>query len=359
MISTAHRPNELEQQREALYEKLEANHLVPFWRQFAAITPTSPVVASQTHIWRWRDIRPALAAAGDIVTPQEAERRVLMLINPAYPANTLRTVGLLYGGIQMVRPGEVADSHRHAANAQRFVIEGEGVYMTVDGERAIASKGDFVLTPRWSWHDHGNESARDMVWLDGLDIAFAKILDAMFFEDWEGPMPSPPVTVEVGDSERRWGRSMRPAWHEPDRSGRPSLISYPWAQSRDALHGMRADVGSPYDGIILQYVDPRTGGPTMPTFASSLQLLRKGEHTRAHRHTSSTIYHVAEGSGRSVIGGQELSWEEGDTFTLPSWTWHEHESLGGEAVLFSYTDRPILSAFDWYREEDHPGQHQS
>jgi gentisate 1,2-dioxygenase len=353
------RPNDLTQQREALYKHLESQNIEALWRALDAVTPRTPVAQSVPHIWRWRDMKPMLSKACDVVTPQEAERRVLMLINPAYPAKTLRTVGLLYAGIQMIRPGETADAHRHSPNAQRFIIAGEGVYMNVDGETAMAAKGDFVLTPSWCWHDHGNRSGQDMVWLDGLDIAFANILDANFFEDWEGPGHSPPVTVAEGDSHRRWGRHMRPTWQEPERPGRASMLLYAWGESRDALHALRHDQGSPYDGIIMQYCDPRDGGPTMPTFASSLQLLRKDEHTRAHRHTSSTIYHVAEGGGRSIIGGAEFAWEEGDTFVLPSWTWHEHESVGGDAVLFSYTDRPVIETFRWYREEEHPDVYQS
>jgi gentisate 1,2-dioxygenase len=351
-------PNDLQQQRDALYARLDAYHMTALWRVLGSVTAQSPQPDSVPHIWRWNEVRPMLAESGNVVTPQEAERRVLMLINPGYPGKSLRTVGLLYAGIQMIRPGEVADSHRHAPNAQRFVIEGDGVYMTVDGESTLAAKGDFVVTPSWASHDHGNETAGDMVWLDGLDIAFCNILDANFFEDWAGEGSAPPVTVAHGDSLRRWSRNMRPGWQEPGRSGRAAIINYKWQDSRATLHGLRADEGSPHDGIIMQYVDPRNGGPTMPTIASSLQLLRKGEHTRAHRHTSSTVYHVAEGAGRSVINGQEFRWLEGDTFVVPSWAWHEHEAVAGEAVLFSYTDRPIIETFGWYREEDHPARYQ-
>src|SRR5262249_14938342 len=153
---------------------------------------------------------------------------------------------------------------------------------------------------------------------------------ANFFEDWEGAGSGPALTVPVGDSHQRWGRNLRPSWVSAARTSTAALINYRWADTRDALHAMRDDVGSPYDGIIMQYVDPRTGGPTLPTTVSSLQLLRKGEHTRKHRHTSATVYHVAEGGGRSIIAGGEIAWEEGDTFVLPSWAWHEHESVGGD-----------------------------
>src|SRR5262249_13215447 len=161
---------------------------------------------------------------------------------------------------------------------------GDGAFTTVDGEKTVMAKGDYVLTPSWTWHDHGNESRRDMVWLDGLDVAFVNLLDANFFEDWEGAGSGPALTVPGGDSHQRWGRNLRPSWVSAARPSTAALINYRWADTRDALHAMRDDVGSPYDGIIMQYVDPRTGGPTLPTIVSSLQLLRKGEHTRKHRH---------------------------------------------------------------------------
>ena len=351
MQVTTDRPNDLAQQREALYASLEKQNISCLWRARGSAQPTAPRVDSVPHIWRWRDIRPALTLAGDLVTAQEAERRVLMLINPGYTTQTLRTVGLMFSGIQMIRPGETAGRHRHAPNAQRFIIEGTGAYSTVDGERASMSKGDFVLTPSWSWHDHGNETDHDVIWLDGLDVAFINMLDANFFEDGDG---TPPPAAPTGDSHSRWGRNMRPSWQPTDRAARNALVLYPWGEARGTLHALRSDKGSPFDGIVMQYVDPRTGGPTLPTIASSLQLLRRGEHTKRHRHTSSAVYHVAEGGGRSLVGDKEITWEEGDTFVVPSWTWHEHESAGGEAVLFTYSDRPIIEAFNWYREEADP-----
>jgi gentisate 1,2-dioxygenase len=132
------------------------------------------------------------------------------------------------------------------------------------------------------------------------------------------------------------------------------VLNYRWAESRAALHALRAENGSPYDGIILQYTNPITGGSTLPTISACLQLLRKGEHTQSHRHTSSTVYHVAEGEGRSLVGDSEYKWEEGDTFVVPSWVAHAHASVNGEAVLFSYSDRPIIDAFGYYREEALP-----
>ncbi len=298
--------NELVAQREQLYRQLESRSIEPLWRVLGDAAPKQPRVTSVAHKWAWREVRPFMLSAGDLVTPQEAERRVLMLINPAFKSTTFRTVGLIYAGIQLIMPGEIADSHRHTPNAQRFIIEGDGAYTAVEGERTIMSKGDFVLTPAWTWHDHGNESDRPMIWLDGLDIPFAILADANFFEDYvggDGRMQ--PIHRPTEDSHNRFGRNLRPAWQEPPSRAATPILNYRWSEARAALHALRAESGSPYDGIILQYVNPLTGGPTLPTISAALQLLRKGERTAPHRHTSSTVYHVAEGQGRSRIGDAE------------------------------------------------------
>jgi gentisate 1,2-dioxygenase len=82
-------------------------------------------------------------------------------------------------------------------------------------------------------------------------------------------------------------------------------------------------------------------------------MLRPGEKQRAHRHTSTSIYHAFRGSGTTTINGQPFRWEKGDTFIVPLWSWHEHAALSSqeEAILFSLHDEPILKAFGLYRVE--------
>ncbi len=53
-----------------------------------------------------------------------------------------------------------ASTDRRSQSALRFVVEGEGAYTAVDGERTVMRAGDFVITPLWAWHDHDNESDR-------------------------------------------------------------------------------------------------------------------------------------------------------------------------------------------------------
>src|SRR5581483_1960430 len=159
-----------------------------------------------------------------------------------------------------------------------------------------------------------------------------------------------PISKPSEDATHRWGSNLRPTYQRPDGAYSP-VLNYRWETCRAALHALRDDEASPYDGVIMEYINPRTGGPSLPTMAAYLQLLRRGEHTQAHRHVASTVYCVAEGGGYSVIAGQRFDWQEGDTVAVPAWAWHEHASVGGEAVLFSLSDRPALQAFGLEREE--------
>ena len=340
-------PADLATEREAFYEDIAQFGMGALWNVLSdALTP-EPRVKSVPYLWRWSDVRPRVLRSGELVTAEEAERRVLMLMNPGLEGKSAATA-TLYAGIQLILPGEVAPTHHHTPAAIRFIIEGEGAYTTVAGEKALMSKGDYLTTPNWTWHDHGNESDRPMMWLDGLDLPFVANVDAIFYEEF--PEERQPVSKPLDDSIRRWGSNLRPTWEKPSGSHSP-ILNYRWTTSRAALHGLRESEGSPFDGIIMEYINPFTGGPSLPTMAAYLQLLRNSEHTRAHRHVASTVYHVAEGGGYSIVNGARFDWQEGDTFVVPAWAWHEHASEQGEAVLFSFSDRPILQAFGLEREQ--------
>jgi gentisate 1,2-dioxygenase len=180
---------------------------------------------------------------------------------------------------------------------------------------------------------------------------------AIFYEEFSwtsGGAEVQPVARLADDSIRRWGANVRPVFEQAPSDLYSPVLNYRWQTTRATLHGLREENGSPFDGIHVEYINPHTGGPVLPTMSAYLQLLRRGERTRAHRHVASTVYHVAEGGGSSIIGGQRFDWEERDTFVVPSWTWHEHASSDGEAVLFSFSNRPILRSFGLEREEPHP-----
>jgi gentisate 1,2-dioxygenase len=68
-----------------------------------------------------------------------------------------------------------------------------------------------------------------------------------------------------------------------------------------------------------------------------------------------TNYHVVEGAGYSIVGGERLDWEDKDVFTVPAWTFCEHVNTADRpAFLFSFSDAPVMKAVSLYREELRP-----
>jgi gentisate 1,2-dioxygenase len=320
-----------------------------------AIEPWFPKPPSVPVLWRWQDMRPAVLRALDLVKPEQAGRRVVMLVNPGGRAISA-AVGLLYSGVQVMGAGENASAHRHMASALRFIMEGSGAFTVVDGEKITLEARDFVLTPNGTWHDHGVDAdGTTCIWQDGLDIPLVNALDANFYAVHPDLRQAPTRPVDASFAlygagflqpagERRgWGKPYSP------------LLKYPFAQTHEALlRASRATEGSPFDGVLMEYVNPLTGGPVMATIGASMQMLRPGEHTRAHRHTGSFVYQVAKGRGFSVIAGRRFEWSERDIFVVPSWAPHEHANLSEteEACLFSFNDLPVIRALGLYAEEE-------
>jgi gentisate 1,2-dioxygenase len=314
-----------EEELQDYYTELRAQHVTPAW--IGGGVSTEPQSKAVPHLWRWRDLRPQAMRAAELVGTQQAERRVLRLTNPELPGASASNT--LVANIQIVMPGEIARAHRHSAAALRLIIEGGGGYTVVNGERVPMFPGDLVLTPNWSWHDHANDTDAPMIWLDGLDTPLVRMLEAGFYEEYH---------QERQDLAARANSS---AWH------------YPMSEMATALQRLAAaGSGDTVDGIILEYTNRRTGGPVMPTIACYMQLLRPGEKTRACRRVCCTNFHVVEGAGYSIVGGQQLVWEDKDVFTVPTWTLYEHvNSSDRPAFLFSFSDAPVMKALSLYREE--------
>ncbi len=174
------------------------------------------------------------------------------------------------------------------------MIDGEGAYTAVNGERTVMRTGDFIITPHWTWHDHGNDGAQPVVWLDGLDIPTIAFFEAGFAEN--GDHRSQPVVLPEGSSLARFGANMLPLMPESPFGATSPLFSYPYARSRDALAHL-AEHGplDPLYGAALRYANPLTGGSVIPTIGARLQLLPAGFATRASRTTAGTVYSVVEG----------------------------------------------------------------
>ncbi len=339
---------------QSYYQDLQGYSVAPLWTVQEEALVSEPKSKAVPHLWRWRELRPQALRAAELIGTQDAERRVLMLLNPGL-AGRIATTNSLFSGLQIVMPGESARAHRHTPAALRFIIDSDGGYTTVDGDRIPMHPGDLVLTPNWTWHDHGNDTNSPMIWLDGLDIPLVHLLESVFFEPY--PEDVQPVTEPTDSTFLKYGAgALTPTWTTSASSHSP-LMHYPWDQTWQALMRLAPAVeGSPYDGVMLEYTNPTTGGPAFPTMGCHVQLLRPGESTKSHRHTSSAIYHVVEGQGRSIVDGQQLEWEPKDVFCVPGWTFHEHVngSSSEPAVLFSFTDIPVLRSLSLLREQANP-----
>ncbi|MEO8523422.1 MAG: gentisate 1,2-dioxygenase [Caldimonas sp.] len=338
--------------RQAYYDRIKPLHLTPLWEQLHNLVPREPSSPCVPALWRYSDVRPFLMQAADLITAEEAVRRVLVLENPAIPGCSSITQSL-YAGLQLIMPGEVAPSHRHVQSALRFIVDGKGAYTTVGGERTTMYPGDFVITPSWDWHDHGNEGFRGasepVVWLDGLDIPMVRFFDAGFAENAEAR--SQTLTRVEGHSFARFGHNMVPVRHAHDSATSP-IFSYPYTRSREALADLQeAEAPDAWQGWKLRYINPLTGGSPMPTMQTYLQLLPRGFKGKGVRSTDGTVYSVVEGHGVAEIAGQRFVFAPQDTFVVPSWaTMRLEASSEAEAVLFSFSDRPVQEAIGIHRE---------
>ncbi len=353
----------LDDRIEALHRRLAEHSLGGHWQDRERDPKLVP------HVWPWEAIYSCLMESGEVIhlgdATDAANRRTVQLVNPAITRlkSTTRTLQM---SIQLVRPGETAECHRHTAAALRFVVEGDGsAYTNVEGEVMPMEPGDLILTPHWTWHDHQNKGDRNVVWLDVLDTHLMKRLDAGFSEPYSAQADAADNYFEgasqaqlhgAGYCQQRYG-PVRP--RVKDMGDRAVPYVYKWRDVRPVLDAMlAAGERDRHDGVLLEYRNPVTGGPTMPTIGCQVQLLAPGETTERHRHTSGTIYHVVEGSGVTTVGegskAKDLPWGGHDCFFVPSWEWHRHRnpSRTEPAVVFSVTDRPVLESLGLYREEE-------
>ena len=298
--------------REQFYQHISGQNLTPLWESLHHLVPKTPNANCAPAYWNYQEIRPLLLESGSLIGAKEAVRRVLVLENPALRGQSSITA-TLYAGLQLIMPGEVAPSHRHNQSALRFIVEGKGAFTAVDGERTPMNEGDFILTPQWRWHDHGNPGDEPVIWLDGLDLPLVNTLGCGFAEDY--PEDQQPVTRKEGDYLPRYAANMLPLRHQTGNSS--PIFNYRYDRSREVLHDLtRMGDADEWDGYKMRYVNPVTGGYPMPSMGAFLQLLPKGFSSRVARTTDSTIYHVVEGSGQVTIGNEIFTFSAKDIFVL-------------------------------------------
>lgn len=317
----------------------------PLWERTQRMGPGTPAVPT---IWRYKDLRPQLLRAIDLITAKDAERRVFMLENPGLPGTGYITTSL-YCGMQVIKPGEIAPAHRHSPNALRFIIEGQGAYSTVEGERVPMCAGDFVLTPGWTWHDHGHLGSEPAIWLDALDNPFGQFFGAIFRENYPDDSQAP--SLASGDAAARYGANLMPVEIRTGRLSSPLLV-YPYDRTREALLQLaRSGPLHPSHGIKMRYANPLDGGYVYPTIAVFIQYLPSGFSGQTYRSTDGTAFHVVEGRGTAHIGDKTFDFEPHDVFVVPAWTPY-HLTAEEDCVLFSLSDRAAQEKLGFWREDD-------
>lgn len=332
-------------------QRVAAANLVPLWTFFGEWFPPEPRASAVPHRWRYADVRAVVLDAAAAVSTADAERRVLVLENPGLAGQRLAT-DALYAGLQLIMPGEFARAHRHTAAALRFIVEGEQTYTAVAGERCYMRRGDFIVTPSWTWHEHRNEGSEPTIWLDVLDVPLIRFLGAGFSEHYA--TPEYPVLAPPGDSRLRYGQGLVPVGFTRAAGASP-IFAYPFDYAYEALDHLRAH--SEWDAchaIKMEYIDPTTGGPAIPTISTFLQLLPADFTTAPYRSTASGVVTAVHGRGRVTIGRGAASatfdYEPNDVWAVPSWQ-HMSVNADEETVLFTASDEAVHRKLGVWREE--------
>jgi gentisate 1,2-dioxygenase len=298
-----------------LYSQLSPIRMGAGWAKPTASLWAEPKKSFQPFVWSYAQAKGALDAAGRLINTELAERRNLILQNPAESYGTSRTIVAAY---QMIMPGEKARSHRHTPNALRLIVDAEpGAYTIVNGEKLTMMPGDVVLTPNWCWHGHGNDGRSCAYWLDVLDVPLVHLLEPMFFE----PHPD--------DFEKE---SVVP---------NASPMHFSWAQTKARLADAAARSNGGAAEIALD--------AALDTMALSMIELKRGQSTKTRKVMANSVFGVVQGTGTTEVEGTTLAWNRGDVIVVPSWREHTHRSDDG-AVLFRVTDEPVMRKLGFLRE---------
>jgi len=308
-------------------EQVHLENLLPLWERKVKLVPGSDCVPAH---WPYQIVKPLLEEATHLIEKKDADRRVLVMENPALRGSSFIAQSL-FAGQQIILPGEIAPSHRHTPNAFRFIVEGEGAYTSIDGVKMMMRPGDFIVTPNWAWHDHGNLGNEAVLWMDGLDTPFTSLFGAHFRENY--PQETYPVShISL----------------EPDEASKSFL--FPFKDMAKNLQDLVGTTPSQTHAYQLRYIDPVTQKDPLPTVSAFMQLIPAGFVGKPYRTTENKVLNVFQGECILEIGGQRHQLRTHDVFVVPSWETYRIES-SENTFIFSFTDRAAQQALGFWREE--------
>lgn len=319
-------------------EELAQQNLVPLWPNLRSVPPPGkPLPKTRATHWPYAALRPLLLRAGELTPIEKAERRVLVLANPGHGLEKMQASAAMYLGMQLLLPGEWAPAHRHTPNAVRMIVEGEGAYTTVDGEKCPMQRGDLILTPTGLWHDHGHDGDAPVVWLDVLDLPLVHYLEASYHVDGERQAAKP----AHGERVHAQGGILPTPFFERREAAYP-MLRYPWTQTRAALEAL-ATAEPALDAVQVSYVNPQTGADVQNILGYYALMLRPGQTLKLPARSPATVCHLIEGDAEAHIQEQRFVLASADTCCLPGYTaWVLVNSSADAPAFFFIADEAPL-----------------
>jgi gentisate 1,2-dioxygenase len=195
----------------------------------------------------------------------------------------------------------------------RMVVEGEGAYTTVDGEKCPMLRGDLILTPTGLWHEHGHDGTDPVIWLDVLDLPL------MYYAEVSYHVNGSRQEIQPGHGEQRHahGGLLPTPMFERGQQAYP-VLRYPWGQARAALLAMAADNPS-QEHVQVTYVNPQTGGDAENVLGFYALMLKPGQTLKLPARSPAQVFHVIEGGMQLDCAGATHAMVEADTACTPGY----------------------------------------
>jgi gentisate 1,2-dioxygenase len=306
-------------------------NLVPLWPSLRGVLPPKiPTRQTKPTHWPYKTIKPLLLKAGELTPIEKAERRVLVLANPGHGLEKMQASAAMYLGMQLLMPGEWAPSHRHTPNAVRMIVEGEGAYTTVDGEKCSMSRGDLILTPTGLWHEHGHDGTDPVIWLDVLDLPLVFYMEASYHINGDRQ------TVQPGQGDKQYARGGVVPTHVFDRSKKAyPMLRYAWVDAKVALEAMAAD-NPAQEAVQVTYVNPETGDDAENILGFYALMLRPGQTLRLPVRSPAQVFHIIEGAVEAKMVDSTFNLVEADTCCAPGYEVVTLRNLQAEKPSFIF-----------------------
>lgn len=351
-----------------LQAEVAANNMAGYWAVDTSVEhdEDSQVMDKQKavpYLWKYDEsIEPLLIKSAELISTDMSDRRSLVMVNPGL-APRRATTTTLYTAYRVNDPHDIMPAHRHSPNAVRFGLSGDQNFTGVEGENISFGRGDLVLTPHDTWHNHGNLGDEAAVNLSVLDLPLAEILNSIYFEH-DYAEENDGAKIHMAEQSERFQQSysqtvygqggMIPRFvdHHRGTGNASPMYVYRWEMMLEILERFRNWEVDPYEGITIEYVDPTTGSPVYKTMTFFVKMLRPGERTLPMKQTASLVCTPMQGTGHTIIEGEQFDWGLNDTLAVPGGHWCEHvnTSRTEDVIMFIGSDEPSLKALSFYRK---------